>query len=820
MTAVVGGSDAESDAANAPFVGPRPFEDTAQDQERFFGRQLETAEVASLILAQQTLLLYAASGAGKSSLMNAAVIPRLRGSGVNVLPVARLQGAREHLSNDEGNPYTRSVIESLGLDLGPTAALNEAMSRCRTQAARTSSLTLLVLDQFEELFTIVTANAWEDRTAFFGQLRDALEDDPRLRIVFVVREDFLANVDPYAPLLQGGLRARFRLRRLSPGPATEAITKPLAAAGLAFEEGVADKLVADLAETVSLDADGVLRSIPGEFVEPVQLQVVCLDLWRRLPRNATKVNAGHVAEAGDVDRALGNHYDRSVASAAQSTGVKEARIRRWVTQSLVTGVGTRNAVIHSGEELGDMAGVVDSLAASHLLRSDHRAGARWVELTHDRLIGPVKTSNADYEQSQRRVWLKRAAIVGGAAAMALIAVGIWLGFQFDSDDSFSASQTASLPSVQLAIDGVATTSDSIGDTTPHTVFVGDSTAVAVNVNVGAIDDPVLYVTFSVDEFEYVADVVGSGATCEEFGDNAQTALRCVLLSDRDAVEVAIELRPLTLREFAFVSAEIEDDQTGEVLAFADSVISILLDTSPLLEDVGTIEFGPLSAPGPLQALIPETWVPVVYVTDAERQCPFVAVREFGAGRVVAIGHDGLLRDDQEVLTGDNLTFALNAVRWVEDVDTGAVAFADTGGTVWVNEASASILTGALRDDGFEVITKTSLLDLSDISVLIIGNSWQYLSAQEYAEIADFVADGGGLILAGLGWSWYELVFPTDAAPTSERLDNVGIPVYTMDVIGIQFGIQWPSDQFIDPRLEIAPPMAALPGAVDKGCSAS
>lgn len=63
MTSATDESETERDAASAPFVAPRPFEDTTQDQERFFGRQLETAEVASLILAQQTLLLYAASGA-------------------------------------------------------------------------------------------------------------------------------------------------------------------------------------------------------------------------------------------------------------------------------------------------------------------------------------------------------------------------------------------------------------------------------------------------------------------------------------------------------------------------------------------------------------------------------------------------------------------------------------------------------------------------------------------------------------------------------------------------------------------------------------
>jgi len=129
-----------------PFVGPRPFEDTPEDRARFFGRDLETAEVTSLILTQQTLLLYAASGAGKSSLMKAAVLPILRKRGVEVLPVARFQGARKYASDGDSNPYVRAVIESLGLDLAPDAQLTQALALKRSMGGYSSDLTLLVFD--------------------------------------------------------------------------------------------------------------------------------------------------------------------------------------------------------------------------------------------------------------------------------------------------------------------------------------------------------------------------------------------------------------------------------------------------------------------------------------------------------------------------------------------------------------------------------------------------------------------------------------------------------------------------------------------------
>jgi hypothetical protein len=61
--------------SDSPFVGPRPFE--KEDSDRFFGRTRETEELLSLIIAHRAVLVYAQSGAGKSSLLRAGVIKRL-----------------------------------------------------------------------------------------------------------------------------------------------------------------------------------------------------------------------------------------------------------------------------------------------------------------------------------------------------------------------------------------------------------------------------------------------------------------------------------------------------------------------------------------------------------------------------------------------------------------------------------------------------------------------------------------------------------------------------------------------------------------------
>ena len=78
-------------ADQQPYVGPRPFGHDEKDL--FFGRDREARDLCSLVVAHPIVLLYAASGAGKSSLLNAGLIPLLEARGYEVLPPARVSEA-------------------------------------------------------------------------------------------------------------------------------------------------------------------------------------------------------------------------------------------------------------------------------------------------------------------------------------------------------------------------------------------------------------------------------------------------------------------------------------------------------------------------------------------------------------------------------------------------------------------------------------------------------------------------------------------------------------------------------------------------------
>ena len=105
-----------------PYVGPQPFQRT--DAKRFFGREESTDELFSLVLASRVVILYAQSGAGKSSVVSAGLSPLLEQHGFEVLPIARVQGALPagKTALQLGNPYVYFTLASWGEQVPDAAA--------------------------------------------------------------------------------------------------------------------------------------------------------------------------------------------------------------------------------------------------------------------------------------------------------------------------------------------------------------------------------------------------------------------------------------------------------------------------------------------------------------------------------------------------------------------------------------------------------------------------------------------------------------------------------------------------------------------------
>ena len=378
------------------YVGPRPFEEN--DKDIFFGRDREARDLRSLVIAHDLVLVYAQSGVGKTSLINAGLIPLLKKKQYEVLPVARIKGPplQKIIVDEISNIFVFNTLRSWAegkYDFESLAKMKLVEFLKRQEHPRA-----IIFDQFEEIFSLYP-DRWKDRKGFFEQVSAALEADPLLSVVFVIREEFIARLEPYADLLPERLRTRFHMERLRRDAALQAITEPLRTeplrdTGRSFAEGVAEKLVDDLLTVRVETMPGKTAEVPGEFIEAVQLQVVCQNLWRELPPDVRQITFQHLTTYGNVEQELYRFYEEAIRAAAKEAGNDEEGLRRLCGEVLITKMGTRGMVCQDPESTGGVPNeAIKILEDKHLIRGEWRVGARWYELTHDSFIKPIQSSN-------------------------------------------------------------------------------------------------------------------------------------------------------------------------------------------------------------------------------------------------------------------------------------------------------------------------------------------------------------------------------------------------------------------------------------------
>ena len=232
---------------------------------------------------------------------------------------------------------------------------------------------------------------------FLEQLAEASESLPDLRVLLVLRDDFLSRLLSFADVFRNGLRDRYFLEPLRRRAAEQAITDPVRDTGRSFEPAAVDDLVRRLMTSRVDVGDSRIVQVEGEFVEPVLLQVVCQALWTALPAEVSTITWAHVRELADVDISLARFYSDAVREAAELGLVSERRIREWVQEKLLTqSGGTRGTVYMGANTTEGLPNEVVSRLEGKLLRAEFRAGARWLEITHDSLLGPIEQSNLDF----------------------------------------------------------------------------------------------------------------------------------------------------------------------------------------------------------------------------------------------------------------------------------------------------------------------------------------------------------------------------------------------------------------------------------------
>ncbi|MCI5158784.1 MAG: WD40 repeat domain-containing protein, partial [Candidatus Electrothrix sp. AUS1_2] len=210
-------------------------------------------------------------------------------------------------------------------------------------------------------------------------------------------EDYVAALESYAPLLTDRMRSRFYMERMERGAALAAVTGPAKQYGRPFAPGAAEALVDNLSLIRSARS---VEPRPGQYIEPVQLQVVCYQLWRNLPPGE-EITLDQVNRIGNIDHALADFYEQAVTETLLKTGGSELELRQWFDRQLITEADTRGTVFQGDETTGGMDNrAVRLLEDRFLLRAESRAGAVWYELVHDRFVEPIRQANQEWLERQ------------------------------------------------------------------------------------------------------------------------------------------------------------------------------------------------------------------------------------------------------------------------------------------------------------------------------------------------------------------------------------------------------------------------------------
>lgn len=456
--------------------------DSYQETDRLYGRDDEVEELMSRIEYNVQTVLYSRTGIGKSSILKAGIYPKARK--VGMFPVSiRLQ----HTTNPEESipAYSAQIIRSLEEELrvqggvatelvphrgGHEEELWEYLHRHTFSIGGEKVIPLLVLDQFEEIFTL-EKNVLRV-SAFFAQVADLLNgivpeyltsDDPaetpaevtvpkenifislrekhrqqeapylktdEFRIIFSLREDYLSYLEQNTTRIPSMKLNRYCLLPINEEQAATIIMEP--------RPGLVSQDVAYLIiKKVTGETDFQLDGHPSLFVDSAILSLYLSRLYDKMPEGSDCITAELVDRFGD-----------NIIQDFYLDAIRDVRteIVEYLEDNLLTGEGRReNVSLYNATHIGGMTPEELRLLCDErrLLRRFYYGGSQRVEFVHDILCPVVKDrrdtrSIMKVQEEERRKILEKAQadrrryqrwIAIGSALLLLILLG-WLRHQY------------------------------------------------------------------------------------------------------------------------------------------------------------------------------------------------------------------------------------------------------------------------------------------------------------------------------------------------------------------------------------------------------
>lgn len=401
---------------NNPYRGLQAFEE--EHAHLFFGRQQQVKRLEAFVLEHPLTIVLGASGTGKSSVVKAGLIPKLRASiseDWQILPPIR-----------PGNSPLKSLARAV-LDLNNEVktitteieVLSETLAQCPKKLVdivvnwgkqHPYKRLLLVIDQFEELITLCQSS--QEREKFLTLIRLALTIERSLgRVVITLRNDFEPQFLS-SPLKSTWMKSRFLMPPMTQDELRQAIEGPAQERVLYFEPPrLVDQLINEVVQ------------MPGALpLLSFTLSELYLRYLQRYDDNRALTQADYET-IGGVAGALTQRAAQEYAYLLQQSSAYEQTMPnvmlRMVTieggELVRRRVSRSDLVYEESEENDRVAAVIQRLTAARLIVEGQESdGEPYIEPAHDALIQGwqklhvwAKQSQSDIEKSAFLLWRQR-----------------------------------------------------------------------------------------------------------------------------------------------------------------------------------------------------------------------------------------------------------------------------------------------------------------------------------------------------------------------------------------------------------------------------
>jgi streptogramin lyase len=463
--AVAGVEDAGvEDAGGYRYPGSPPFADTELDRMVFKGRADEADTVLHSILSSDLFVLYAVSGMGKTSVLNAGVLHHLRQR--DLMPIVlRLNDPAKTPLELIAADIQKTVNESPDVDVrhrfddGSEEAgdLWDLLAGLELWRGNSLLRPVLIFDQFEELFTLDWSD--EQRATFireFGEIvrRHQLPDSagahkpgytlppPRVKIVLVIREDAIGELEAFIHDVPQIMRHRFRLEGLNPQQAEDAIREPakLTDERLASEHFTYSQDAAVLMLNFLRTQDQRGKPVLTANVDPPQLQIICQHIERTIvPAKLAEAEADEPVEITEADlggpdglNAILRDFYRSELDSFPPT--EREHIRDLCETGLISSSSRRRSLEREQikEDFAVSPATLEQLVRRRLLRGEDRVGSVYYELAHDSLVAPILAYREQQAAERHDVELRDRWLLGlGILALLMALLGVVITIRAD-----------------------------------------------------------------------------------------------------------------------------------------------------------------------------------------------------------------------------------------------------------------------------------------------------------------------------------------------------------------------------------------------------